>query len=232
MPRRRRRKSSWPVRIALAILAIPALYIFAAFVGSLIPINSGWKEPDRGITIYVADNGVHADLVLPAEAEGLDWRPLLPKSDMANVPAGAQWIAFGAGERRVYLETPTWGDLSPKTAVIALTGGEQVMHVEWSRDPTYSAREIRLTSEQYRRLWASIRAGFELDPQGKPIRIDHPGYGPRDAFYRGVGKANAIHTCNQWAASRLRLAGVKAPLWSPFVQGLMWRYRAAQPVQP
>ncbi len=51
MPRRRRRKSSWPVRIALAILAIPALYIFAAIIGGLIPINSGWKEPDKGVTI-------------------------------------------------------------------------------------------------------------------------------------------------------------------------------------
>ena len=227
MPRRRRsrRKPSWPVRITLAILAVPALYLLAAFIAALIPINSGWKEPDEGVTIYLADNGVHADLVLPAQAQGLDWRPLVPKSDMADVPADARWIAFGAGERRVYLETPTWGDLTMKTAAVALTGGERVMHVEWSRDPTYAAREIRLTSEQYRRLWASIRAGFELDERGRPIRIDYPGYGPRDAFYRGVGKANAIHTCNQWAASRLRLAGVEAPLWSPFVQGLVWRYR-------
>ena len=228
MPKRRRsRKSRWPARIILAILAIPGIYLLGAVIGALIPLNANWKEPAGGITIYVANNGVHADLVLPAEAQGLDWRPLVPKSDMANVPSDAQWIAFGAGERRVYLETPTWGDLSLKTAAIALTGGERVMHVEWTRDPTYAAKAIRLTPEQYRRLWASIRAGFELDSAGKPIRIDHPGYGQRDAFYRGTGKANAIHTCNQWAASRLRLAGVEAPLWSPFVQGLVWRYRDA-----
>ena len=78
-------------------------------------------------------------------------------------PADAEWIAFGAGERRVYLETPTWGDLTLKTAAIALTGGERVMHVEWVGDPAYAARDIRLTPEQYRRLWAAIRAGFELD---------------------------------------------------------------------
>ena len=228
MPRRRRRrKFNWPARIALAILAVPLLYIFAALIGGLIPVNASWREPDDGITIYVANNGVHADLVLPANAQGLDWRLLVPRSDMANVPSDAQWIAFGAGERRVYLETPTWGDLSIKTAAIALTGGERVMHVEWTQDPSFAARTIRLTPEQYRRLWASIRAGFELDAGGRPIRIDHPGYGERDAFYRGIGKANAIHTCNQWAASRLRLAGVKAPLWSPFVQGLVEYYRPA-----
>ena len=74
-----------------------------------------------------------------------------------------------------------------------------------------------------------IRAGFRLDARGKPVRIDHPGYWQQDAFYFSVGKASAIDTCNQWVASRLRLAGVKAPLWSPFVQGLVWRYRGAQP---
>ena len=225
--RRRSRKFRWPARIVMAILAIPAIYIFAALVGALVPLNSDWREPADGITIYIANNGVHADLVLPANVQGLDWHPLLPQSDFAQVPEGANWISFGAGERRVYLETPTWGDLTVKTAAIALAGGERIMHVEWTADPTYSARAIRLTPEQYRRLWASIRAGFELDGKGMPIRIDHPGYGPRDAFYRGTGRANAIHTCNQWVASRLRLAGVEAPLWSPFVQGLVWRYREA-----
>jgi uncharacterized protein (TIGR02117 family) len=228
MPRRlHRRKFSWLKRVAIAILAIPAVYLVAALIGALIPVNASWTEPDEGITIYVADNGVHADLILPANAQSLDWRPLLPRSHFADVPAEARWVAFGAGERRVYLETPTWGDLTLKTAAIALTGGERVMHVEWIRAPTYTARAIRLTPEQYRRLWAAIRAGFRLDSDGRPIRIDHPGYGARDAFYEGVGKANAIDTCNQWAASRLRLAGVKGPLWSPFVNGLTWRYRKA-----
>ena len=82
MPRRRRRKLSWPARLALAILAIPLLYVAAALIGALIAVNSGWREPDRGITIYLANNGVHADLVLPASAEGLDWHPFVPKSDM------------------------------------------------------------------------------------------------------------------------------------------------------
>jgi len=103
----------------------------------------------------------------------------------------------------------------------------QVMHVEWVTDPAYATKSIRMTPEQYRRLWAAIRGSFQLDVQGRPVRIDHPGYWQRDAFYGGVGKASAIDTCNQWVASRLRLAGVRAPLWSPFVQGLASYYRPA-----
>ena len=101
------------------------------------------------------------------------------------------------------------------------------MHVEWVRDPAYAAREIRLRPEEYRRLWQSIRAEFDLDSTGRPQRIDHSGYGPADAFYEGRGKASAIRTCNSWAADRLRLAGVETSLWSPFAQGLVRRYRKA-----
>ena len=84
MARRRRTRSRLPRRIALALLAIPALYLLAALIGSLIPVNPDWREPDEGITIYLADNGIHADLVLPVRVAGLDWAPLVPRSDMAG----------------------------------------------------------------------------------------------------------------------------------------------------
>lgn len=211
----------------IVVAVIPGIYLLAAMIGGLVPVNRGWVEPARGITIYIADNGIHADLVLPMQEAGLDWAPLVPREDFAAPPPTARWVAFGAGERRVYLDTPTWSDLTLRTAWAGIAGGERVMHVEYVADPAWSAREIRVTPEQYRRLWTAVRASFALDKTGRPIRIDHPGYGPADAFYKGVGRASAINTCNQWLAGRLRLAGIKAPLWSPFVEGLVWRYREA-----
>ena len=227
MARRRRKEKSgpWVGRLVTALLALPALYLFAALVGSLVPANSGWTEPAGGTTIYLADNGVHADIIMPVQAQGLDWAPLVPKRDFAAVDPNARWIAFGSGEQRVYLNTPTWWDLTPRTIWSALTGGKRVMHVEYVASPYYAVREIQLRPEEYRRLWAAIRADFALDRRGRPERIDHPGYGPSDAFYRATGKESMFRTCNSWAAGRLRLAGVKTSLWPPFVQGLTWRYR-------
>jgi uncharacterized protein (TIGR02117 family) len=209
------------------MLVFPALYLSAALAGSLVPENRGWTEPARGITVYIADNGIHADLIMPVRAEGLDWAPIIPKSDFAAPDPNARWIAFGAGEQRVYLNTPTWWDLTPRTVWSALTGGKEVVHVEYVTSPYYAVREIRLRPEEYRRLWAAVRAGFSLDVRGKPERIDHPGYGPSDAFYRGAGRANMFRTCNSWLGGRLRLAGVKTSLWPPFVNSLLWRYRRA-----
>jgi uncharacterized protein (TIGR02117 family) len=225
---RRRGKSKvgkWAGRGLTLLLAVPALYLVAALIGSLVPVNRGWTEPAQGTIVYLADNGIHADLIMPIKAQGLDWTPLLPTNDFAAVRADSGWIAFGSGEERVYLETPTWWDITPRTIWAALAGGKRVMHVEYVHDPYYAARQIRLRPDEYRRLFAAIRADFALDPRGKPRRVSHPGYGPSDAFYRAVGRESMFRTCNTWAARWLRLAGVKASVWPPFVQGLVWRYR-------
>jgi uncharacterized protein (TIGR02117 family) len=212
-------------------LLLPAAYFTAALIGSLVPVNRGWTEPAEGTSVYIADNGIHADIVMPVDAQGLDWSALIPRSNMAAVGPDERWIAFGSGEERVYLDTPTWLDIRPRTIWSALTGGRRVMHVEYVPDPSYAARQIRLRPEEYRRLWTAIRADFALDARGRPQRIDHPGYGPSDAFYRAVGKESAFRTCNSWVARWLRLAGAKTSLWPPFVDGLVWRYRRTASAQ-
>jgi uncharacterized protein (TIGR02117 family) len=225
---RRRRKSKaglWVGRLLTAILILPALYLSAVLAGSLLPVNRGWTEAGQGTTIYIADNGIHADIVMPVEAQGLDWTPLFPKNEFAGPDPSAHWIAFGSGEERVYLNTPTWWDITPRTIWSALAGGRRVIHVEYVTSPSYAVRQIRLRPQEYRRLWAAVRADFALDARGRPMRIDHPGYGPSDAFYRAPGRESAFRTCNTRAARWLRLAGVKTSLWPPFVNGLTWRYR-------
>jgi uncharacterized protein (TIGR02117 family) len=211
--------------LVLLLAAPPALYLAAALLGSLMPVNRGWTEPREGITVYLANNGIHADIMMPVRAAGLDWEPMVPRRHFASPDPAARWVAFGSGEERVYLDTPRWRDIKPKTVWSALTGGKRVMHVSWVSNPHYADRAIRLRPEEYRRLWAAIRADFQLDRSGLPVRIAAPGYGSSDAFYWATGKASAVRTCNSWAADRLRLAGVKTSLWPPFVQGLVWRYR-------
>jgi uncharacterized protein (TIGR02117 family) len=212
-------------RVITALLALPALYLTVALIGSLAPVNRGWTESAAGTTVYLADNGLHTDIIMPVKANGVDWAPLIPRSDFAAADPNARWIAFGSGEMHVYLDTPTWWDIRPPTIWSALAGGKRVMHVEYVPSPYYAVRQMRLRPDEYRRLWAAIRADFALSRRGLPQRLDHPGYGPADAFYRATGKANAIRTCNAVAAGWLRLAGVKTSLWPPFAEGLIWRYR-------
>ena len=127
----------------LLIAAVPAAYLLAAMLGSLIAVNRGWVEPDQGVTIYLADNGIHTDIIMPARLGNLDWGPLVPKRDFAAAEPDAAWVAFGSGEERVYLETPRWRDIKPRTIWSALTGGKRVMLVEWVASPASASPASR-----------------------------------------------------------------------------------------
>ena len=172
--RRKAKRASGLAGMLAALLAVPALYLVAALVGSLVPVNRGWTEPAQGTTDlprgqWHPRGHHHAGRRRRGSTGARCSRRRLRSGDPT-----AGWIAFGAGEQRVYLDTPTWWDITPRTLWSALAGGKRVMHVEYVPSPDYAVRQIRLRPEEYRRLWAAIRADFELDATGRPQRIDHP----------------------------------------------------------
>ena len=112
--RRRRKLNRVARRVALAFLAIPVAYLVAALIGAIVPVHRDWAEPATGQEVYLVSNGIHTDLILPAHAQGLDWRPLFPDHDFKRPDPAARWLAFGMGEREVYLETPRWRDIRPR----------------------------------------------------------------------------------------------------------------------
>lgn len=205
-----------------ALLAPAALYLLAAAVLSAWPVNNAWQEPslargEDGVTIYVATNGIHAGLVMPVRAAGVDWSRRAPVTDLAD-PAPSQWLLFGWGERRFYLDTPTWRQVSPATVLTALAGsGETLVHVDHWRDfvPDDDVRPLRLRPDEYRRLAAFVEAAFAAR------REVVPGYGPRDVFYAGRGTYSAMATCNVWVGRALAYAGVRTGRWTPFAGSVM-----------
>ena len=199
---------------SLALAAIPALYLLAALLGSLIPVNPAWQRAGPGaspsISPTMASMPTSSCRRWPRGSTGIP----CAAARFRRARPRARWVAFGSGEERVYLETPRWRDIKPQTVWSAMSGGQRVMHVEWVGDPSYAVRE----SACGRRISPAVGG----DPRRLRARcpraaqhLAHPGYGPADAFYRATGKASAIRTCNSWAADRLRLAGVKTSLWPP-----------------
>ena len=209
----------WFRRIVAAILAVPLLYALAALGGSLIPANPGWQPPAQGIAIYIADNGVHTDLLLPANAEAVDWSDLIHPQDIADPRhADLPYLSFGWGDRDFYLNTPSWSEMRVDRVVRALAGGgATVLHVSHIPEPTASAsiRRVVLRPEEYRRLAAYVRATFGPGP------ATQRGYGAADAFYAAKGGYSAFNTCNEWTGGALREAGVRVGWWTPFTISVM-----------
>ena len=204
---------------ALALCSAAALFLLTAWIGSSIPRNAGWRQPSDGIEIMVETNGVHTALVLPAVTPERDWRAAFPVSDVAEPDRNYTHVSISWGEKEVFLNTPTWADLSPVTVLRILgIGGDGLLHVAHYVRPAPGAdiRPLRLTREQYRRLVAQIDG---LAPAAEMTR--YPGYGDHDVFYDAPGRYTSRNTCNQWTSDTLAAAGVETGWWTPLSGGVM-----------
>ena len=207
---------------ALAWLALAlGLFMLAAWIGSSIPRNAGWAEPEAGIPIMIETNGVHTAIVMPLVTPHKDWRAAFPAADLPPSSAHRPYthVSVSWGEREVFLNTPTWADLSLPTAINAATGGEGLLHVaHYVRPaPSETARVLRLRAEEYARLVRRIEA--QVVPPAR--RIVHPGYEDWDVFYEAPGTYHLGNTCNQWTSDTLAAAGVRTGWWTPFAGGVM-----------
>lgn len=201
----------------MATLVLAAL--ISAWTGSSLSRNPEWTEPADGIEIMVGDNGVHTELVLPLVTPEKDWRATFPAVDVPASTAPYTHIAISWGEREVFLNTPTWSDLTLSTAIGALAGGEALIHVAHYIRPAPGPdnRPLRLTRGQYAKLVARIEAA--LVPNHRHTR--HRGYAEYDVFYAARGEYRWDNTCNQWTSDTLATSGVRTGRWTPFAGGVM-----------
>ena len=211
------------LRIVLWLLAIPAgatiLFLLAAWIGSSLPRNSDWKEPASGVEIMVGDNGIHTEIVMPLVSPVKDWRETFPASDIAAPYHAYTHVAVSWGEREVFLNTPTWGDLTLSSALRAAVGGDGLIHASHYVRPAPGPnnRPLRLSEEQYKKLVGIIEA--QILPYES--RETFPGYGTYDVFYDAPGTYHLGNTCNQWTSDTLAAAGVKVGRWTPLPGGVM-----------
>ncbi len=202
------------------------LYIGAALLLGLLPLNADYRPVTAGVDVFIQTNGVHADLVVPIEAAGVNWRTHLPIDTLRPVAGVTDYLAFGWGDHGLYLTTPKWSDLRWSTALAALTGLDtSVMHVEAVRLPRPHAwtRHVKLSAAQYLRLVSFIEDGFRTEPSGSTILIPDAHYGAHDAFFEAAGRYSLFMTCNEWTRRGLAEAGVRVPAWAPFDRALFYQ---------
>lgn len=220
------------------LVALLLLYGAAGLAGGAIPANAGWRETPGGIPIGIETNGIHTGIVLPAAGHGVDWRSIVRAEHLSDPRRAGRYLAFGWGERRFYLETPTWGDLRPATVLAAAAGSDRTLvHVDHLRmlAPTPWRRVVRVSPAEYDAIVAAIRGRFATD---RPDAI--PGYGPADVFYEAQGRYTAFNTCNTWVGTVLRHAGLATGAWTPFSRSVMahadaprsWRLPPVRPLAP
>ncbi len=205
---------------ALAWLALlVGLFFLTAWIGSAIPRNSDWRQSEGGVAIMLETNGIHTGIVLPLVTPQKDWRGTFPAAHLAAPDRPYTHISVSWGEREVFLDTPTWADLSLPTALRAAIGGEGLLHVaHYVRPaPAETLRVLRLSERDYAGLVEAIERQL-LPPER---RAQYRGYGDHDVFYAAPGSYHLGNSCNQWTSDRLAEAGIGTGWWTPLPSGVM-----------
>ncbi len=200
------------------IIAIPIVYTLVSLLLSAITVNDDTPQdhPENKQAIYLSTNGVHLDIILPLE--------LMDESLLQDLVIENQekYLAFGWGDEGFYLNTPTWGDLTFKTAFKAMfLKSTTLMHVTRHSQKRASWTSITISNEELNKLNAFILQSFYLDSEGRKVELPNTGYHNYDHFYKALGSYSSIKTCNSWANSGFKKSGLKAAFWTPFDFGLL-----------
>ncbi len=164
------------------ILGIVAFYLLCGFLIPYIKVPEKAVTQTKYIDIYILTNGVHTDLVVPVKSEEIDWSKEILFENTLSKKTDFKYLSIGWGDKGFYLDTPTWAELKPSTAVkAAFWMSESAMHCTFYEKMTEGedCKKLTLTREQYRDLIFFIREKFdrdengEVDPATEYDAIDH-----------------------------------------------------------
>lgn len=215
-------------RLTLIIIALVLFYLLSAFCLSRITIDKE-VNTSNDVLIYIKTNGVHTDLVVPVKNKQIDWSREVKFSNTVLKDTTMQLLGLGWGDKKFYLETPTWADLKFKVAFKAAFGlSTAAVHATFYKNLNESqfCKKIMISQEQYARLSSYILNSFQKDSSGHVKYINtKANYNNTDAFYEAKGTFSIFHTCNTWANNGLKISGQKCCLWTPFDTGIFLKYK-------
>lgn len=196
-------------------------------IGAAIPVNTAPDTSEPFTTIYLVSNGMHTDIVLPVRTEVTDWTKIVKPQHSLSPPNKVSFVSFGWGDLEFYRNTPEWEDLEFSTAFKSLfLKTPAAIHVRFLTTYSFGEdfRAITVDRPQYEKLCSYIKNSFKFDTSGNTQPVEDLHYTGDDAFYHAHGSLNLFKTCNTWVNSGLKNSGLKACLWTPFVEGIFYHY--------
>lgn len=187
-----------PLHLLAFFLFLPFLLVYVVLCLTVPLLRFGKVRAGRGFKIHIVGDAIHSDYVFPS---GL----------FDEFARRGKYVKVGWGDRRIFLETRTWGELKILDFIRAFFGlNPTVLRVEHLDDVPVGAREIEIGADQLESLEAYVRSSFS----GEPIER-----GPEDyqggQFYRSDLKYNCFTNCNNWVNGGLRAAGATNRVWAP-----------------
>lgn len=173
-------------------------------------------------------NGIHTDIVVPANNLLQKWTKEIKHSHTLAADSSYNYLAFGWGDKKFYLETPEFSDLKISTGLRAISGlSTSAMHTTYYKDivEDESCKKIYISVAQYKQLIKYISNSFTTNADAYFISIKTDiHYDKADAFYEANGSYSIFKTCNTWANGALKASDQKACLWTIFDKPIFQKY--------
>ena len=214
-------KHIWKIlkKLMVGFLAFLLLYALIALLLSYIPVNRSKQVENGPISLYASTNGVHVDLIVPVADMSPELKALLQPGPTV------QFIGFGWGDRKFYLETPTWSDLTVYNFMNSFFWpSSSLVHVTYHERAYQNWKALSASKEQLFKLCTALQSGFKKDTVGGIIELPEMGYYHNDTFFEGAGSYTLFRTCNVWTNQKMKQADLPAVLWTPFPWPVMGRF--------
>ena len=184
-----------------------------------------YSQTDCTLPIYISNQGIHTEIIVPVENEYFNWNQYLPLTEIGrDTNFEYKYLSFGWGDRAFMLETPTSKGINPVIAFKALflpTPSTLQVQGYLVFPRKIETKCVKISAENYLRMVNFIRNSFQLDAAGNKMRISY-GYHNNDSFFEAKGSYSILRTCNDWTAEALRQAEVNTPLWSTLSSSIMF----------
>lgn len=205
--------------IGLLILSFLLIYFGLGLLFSIIPVNRQDLKCVSDQTLYASTNGVHVDLIIPVEQIDSSL------AKMIHLDEDVQYVGFGWGDRKFYLETPEWSDLRISTVSRAFfVKSSSLVHVSYHAGRYKHWESMSVCEAQLKGLNEALKEAFYKNESGQAVELVGQGYSNQDTFFEGKGKYSLFKTCNVWTNQKMKRAEIPAVYWTPFPFPIMKRF--------
>ncbi len=222
----------------LAIAGLAGLLAIA----TVIPRRWTFPQPYAcELPVYVASDGFHTNFFIPVETPVFNWRTVFDLDTIAQRSSQSyEYLQFGWGDRKFYIETPSWEQVRPTNALRALFywRNPSALFIKGHPQLPHAGNEqlqcVKLDRADYLALMTFLQGTFQ-GSSSRPQRLAS-GQDGASGFFAANGNYSVLMTCNSWTANGLRAANVNTPLWAGLAPPIMRQLRngcdCTVPAQP
>tara|TARA_R110002012_G_scaffold236249_1_gene409965 strand:+ start:1718 stop:2302 length:585 start_codon:yes stop_codon:yes gene_type:complete len=158
-------------------------------------------------TVYLNDNGVHVDIVVPT-----------------GTNQNEEYTSFGWGAEQFFIYVPTWDEAQYKDFLNVIVDGDKVV----IRETKYNRKRnswIPVPVDQYQidLLRENISNSYVYNDKGHRIKVNDPIN--NGTYYRATGAYSFFNTCNTWTNEMLKNSDLYAKKRAYFSEEIINLYK-------